>query len=154
MIFANTDRLSTPIAENGYRIAKTTLKYGAWVIVITSLFDACAHFSPMTWRRWIIAARPSFEKWPSKYWSACCISQKRRRQKTRHPYHVNHLTQCSDGLHYNCQNGKKKKEIKTTSEKSDSHDLEKWFPYVGVRHLFYQPMDEKIKTWPLHFPAK
>ena len=49
---------------------------------------------------------------------------------------------------------KKKKEIKTTSEKSDSHDLEKWFPYVGVRHLFYQPMDEKIKTWPLRFPAK
>ena len=25
----------------------------------------------------------------------------------------------------------------------------------GVRYLFYQPiMDEKIKTWPLHFPAK
>ena len=25
----------------------------------------------------------------------------------------------------------------------------------GVRYLFYQPiMDEKIKTWPLRFPAK
>ena len=25
---------------------------------------------------------------------------------------------------------------------------------VSVRHLFYQPMDEKIKTWPLRLPAK
>ena len=25
---------------------------------------------------------------------------------------------------------------------------------VSVRYLFYQPMDEKIKTWPLSFPAK
>ena len=25
---------------------------------------------------------------------------------------------------------------------------------VIVRYLFYQPMDEKIKTWPLRFPAK
>ena len=25
---------------------------------------------------------------------------------------------------------------------------------VSVRHLFYQPMDEKIKTWPLRFPTK
>ena len=25
---------------------------------------------------------------------------------------------------------------------------------VSVRYLFYQPMDEKIKTWPLRFPAK
>ena len=25
---------------------------------------------------------------------------------------------------------------------------------VSVRHLFYQPMDEKIKTCTLHFPAK
>ena len=24
----------------------------------------------------------------------------------------------------------------------------------SVRHLFYQPMDEKIKSWPLRFPAK
>ena len=24
----------------------------------------------------------------------------------------------------------------------------------SVRYLFYQPMDEKIKTWPLRFPAK
>ena len=23
----------------------------------------------------------------------------------------------------------------------------------SVRHLFYQPMDEKIKTWSLRFPA-
>ena len=25
---------------------------------------------------------------------------------------------------------------------------------VSVRYLFYRPMDEKIKTWPLRFPAK
>ena len=25
---------------------------------------------------------------------------------------------------------------------------------VTVRYLFYQPMDEKIKTWPPSFPAK
>ena len=25
---------------------------------------------------------------------------------------------------------------------------------VSVRYLLYQPMDEKIKTWPLRFPAK
>ena len=25
---------------------------------------------------------------------------------------------------------------------------------VRVRYLFYQPMDEKIKTWTLRFPAK
>ena len=25
---------------------------------------------------------------------------------------------------------------------------------VTVRYLFYQPMDEKIKTWPFRFPAK
>ena len=25
---------------------------------------------------------------------------------------------------------------------------------VSVRYFFYQPMDEKIKTWPLGFPAK
>ena len=25
---------------------------------------------------------------------------------------------------------------------------------VSVRYLFYQPMDEKIKTWPPRFPAK
>ena len=25
---------------------------------------------------------------------------------------------------------------------------------VSVRYLFYQPVDEKIKTWPLLFPAK
>ena len=25
---------------------------------------------------------------------------------------------------------------------------------VSVRYLFYQPMDEKIKTGPLRFPAK
>ena len=24
----------------------------------------------------------------------------------------------------------------------------------NMRDLFYQPMDEKIKTWPLHFPAE
>ena len=31
-----------------------------------------------------------------------------------------------------------------------------WPSYVSVsvRYLFYQPMDEKIKTWPLRFPAK
>ena len=26
--------------------------------------------------------------------------------------------------------------------------------WVTVRYLFYQPVDEKIKTWPLRFPAK
>ena len=25
---------------------------------------------------------------------------------------------------------------------------------VSVPYLFYQPMDEKIKTWPLSFPVK
>ena len=25
---------------------------------------------------------------------------------------------------------------------------------VIVRYLFYQPMDQKIKTWPLRLPAK
>ena len=25
---------------------------------------------------------------------------------------------------------------------------------VSVRYLFYQPVDQKIKTWPLRFPAK
>ena len=25
---------------------------------------------------------------------------------------------------------------------------------VSVRYLFYQPVGEKIKTWPLRFPAK
>ena len=25
---------------------------------------------------------------------------------------------------------------------------------LSVRYLFYQPMDEKIKTWTLRFPAK
>ena len=25
---------------------------------------------------------------------------------------------------------------------------------VSARYLFYQPMDKKIKTWPLRFPAK
>ena len=25
---------------------------------------------------------------------------------------------------------------------------------VSVRYLFYQPVDEEIKTWPLPFPAK
>ena len=25
---------------------------------------------------------------------------------------------------------------------------------VSVRYLFYQPVDEKIKTWPFRFPAK
>ena len=25
---------------------------------------------------------------------------------------------------------------------------------VGVRYLFYKPMDEKIKTWTIRFPAK
>ena len=25
---------------------------------------------------------------------------------------------------------------------------------LSVRYLFYQPLDGKIKTWPLRFPAK
>ena len=28
-----------------------------------------------------------------------------------------------------------------------SYDLEKYMVSVSVRYLFYQPMDEKIKTW-------
>ena len=28
------------------------------------------------------------------------------------------------------------------------------FGKISVRYLFYQPMDEKIKTWTLRFPAK
>ena len=32
--------------------------------------------------------------------------------------------------------------------------LRKWFQYVRFRYLFYQPIDEKIKTWTLRFPAK
>ena len=34
-----------------------------------------------------------------------------------------------------------------------SYDLKKMVS-VSVRYLFYQPVDEKIKTWPLRFPAK
>ena len=34
-----------------------------------------------------------------------------------------------------------------------SYDLEKMVS-VGVRYLFYQPMDEKTKTWTLRFSAK
>ena len=26
--------------------------------------------------------------------------------------------------------------------------------FVSVRYSFYQPVDEKNKTWPLRFPAK
>ena len=33
-----------------------------------------------------------------------------------------------------------------------SYDLEKWVS-VSVRYLFHKPMDEKIKTWTLRFPA-
>ena len=28
------------------------------------------------------------------------------------------------------------------------------FGKISVRYLFYQPMNEKIKTWTLRFPAK
>ena len=34
-----------------------------------------------------------------------------------------------------------------------SYDPDKWF-LISVRYLFYQPVDEKIKTWTLRFPAK
>ena len=34
-----------------------------------------------------------------------------------------------------------------------SYDLEKWFQQFA-RYLFCQPMDEKIKTWTLRFPAE
>ena len=34
-----------------------------------------------------------------------------------------------------------------------SCDLEKWFR-ISVCYLFNQAVDEKIKTWPLCFPAK
>ena len=33
-----------------------------------------------------------------------------------------------------------------------SYDLEKWFQKLFC-NLFYQPMDDKIKTWTLRFPA-
>ena len=32
--------------------------------------------------------------------------------------------------------------------------LKNGFHLVSFRYLFYQPMNEKIKTWPLRFPAK
>ena len=32
--------------------------------------------------------------------------------------------------------------------------LKNGFDSVSFRYLFYQPMNEKIKTWPLRFPAK
>ena len=36
-----------------------------------------------------------------------------------------------------------------------SYDLTKWvFASVCYMYLFYQPMDKKIKTLPLHFSAK
>ena len=35
-----------------------------------------------------------------------------------------------------------------------SYDLDKWFRLVFSIILFYQPVDEKIKTWPLRFPTK
>ena len=35
-----------------------------------------------------------------------------------------------------------------------SYGLEKCMVSVSVHYLFYQPMDEKIKTWTLRFPAK
>ena len=35
-----------------------------------------------------------------------------------------------------------------------SSDLEKWCRVKSVFYLFYQPMDEKVKTWTLRFPAK
>ena len=54
-------------------------------------------------------------------------------------------------LHYNCQT--EKKGVKQLPNRANSHDLEKWFWYVGVRYLFYQPKDEKIKTWPLRFAS-
>ena len=34
-----------------------------------------------------------------------------------------------------------------------SYDLKKWFRY-SVRYLFHQPINEKIKTWTVRFPAK
>ena len=32
--------------------------------------------------------------------------------------------------------------------------LKNGFGKCSIRYLFYQPTDEKIKTWPLCFPAK
>ena len=32
--------------------------------------------------------------------------------------------------------------------------LKNGFKSVRYLHVFYQPMNEKIKTWTLHFPAK
>ena len=41
----------------------------------------------------------------------------------------------------------------TVSLERFSYDLEKMVS-VSVCYLFYQPMDEKIKTWTLHFHAE
>ena len=45
-----------------------------------------------------------------------------------------------------------KKKMEPEPTKRFSYDLEKWFRCV--RYLFYQAIDEKIKTWTLRFPAK
>lgn len=37
---------------------------------------------------------------------------------------------------------------------SFSDDLEKWFSLGKFSLFVYQPMNEKIKTWTLSFPAK
>ena len=49
---------------------------------------------------------------------------------------------------FNNENGKKSNRFK-------SKTIE-WFSTLknGVRYLFYQPMDEKMKTWTLRFPAR
>ena len=33
-------------------------------------------------------------------------------------------------------------------------NLTNGFSKLSVCYLFYQPLDKKIKTWPLRFPAK
>ena len=45
-----------------------------------------------------------------------------------------------------------KKKMEPEPTERFSYDLGKWFRCV--RYLFYQPIDEKIKTWTLRFPAK
>ena len=56
---------------------------------------------------------------------------------------------------------KQRKTIKNTWDKKNHYNIHRaifvwpWKMVSGsVRYLFYQPMDEKIKTWTLRFPAK
>ena len=57
-----------------------------------------------------------------------------------------------------CAKGRKREEEVSGNNKLISYRAIFVWPWkmvsVSVRYLFYQPMDEKIKTWTLRFPAK